>query len=207
LVVCTFVLFFVIKTNEIIEPRLLAISRQKTNDALELLCHEVLNSLHYESAQLIKEEKDENGNIVSIFYDTKVLNAILEESLLAIQNSLEVASKGKEDPLLHEVFFKDGIIYEVPIGYFTGIAFLQNVGYRIKIDLPLFHYINGSLDIQSEPYGLNSSLITIYLNVEIKAEVITSIYSQDISFEEKIPLVIQVVQGEIPALTTYTKKD
>ena len=70
--------------------------------------------------------------------------------------------------LLKEVFFEDGIVYEVPIGYLTGIAFLQNVGYRIQIDLPLFHYVNGSLDIESEAYGINSSLISVYLNLIIK---------------------------------------
>lgn len=200
-------ILFVVKTNDLIEPKLLAISKQKTNDALKLLTHEVLKKLDYESSQLIVYNKDIDGNISSIEYDTKSLNKILDESLLAIKNSLEAASLGKEDPLLEEVFFKDGIVYEVPIGYLTGIAFLQNVGYRIKIDLPLFHYVNGSLDIESEPYGINASLVTIYLHLKINAEVITSIYVQEISFEEKIPLVIQIVQGDVSSMSLYTKKD
>lgn len=207
LCILSILICFIVKTNALIEPKLLAISKQKTNDALKLLTHEVLQSIAYDSEELIIYHEDSMGDIVSIEYDTKVLNTILEESLSTIKDSLEAAAAGEMDPLLKEVFFEDGIVYEVPIGYLTGIAFLQNVGYRIQIDLPLFHYVNGSLDIESEAYGINSSLISVYLNLIIKAEVITSIYVQEICFEEKIPLIIQVVQGDIPAYHINTKKD
>lgn len=204
--VVSLLLLFLFKTNEIIEPRLLAISKQKTNDALKALSHKVLSNIKFDDSNLMEYKTDNEGNIVAVEYDTKELNQMLDESLKVIKSSLKAASEGEEDPLLKEVFFEDGIIYEVPIGYLTGIAFLQNEGYRLKIELPLFHYVSGNLKIDSKSYGINSSLITINLELKIEAEVITTIYAQKIKFSEKIPLVIQIVQGDVPSFTTQEKK-
>ena len=167
IVICVSFLMIVLKTNEMIEPRLLAISKQKTNDALKLLSHEVLSSLSFENKNLVEYTFNGKGEIISVAYNTSVLNDILEECLSTLQASLNAAQKGEKDPLLQEVFFKDGIVYEVPIGYLTGIAFLQNYGARLKIEMPLYHYVSGNLKIESEPYGINYSLICILININL----------------------------------------
>ena len=45
------------------------------------------------------------------------------------------------------------------------------------------------------------------LVIDINAEVITSIYTQDIVFKERIPLIIQIVHGKVPDFSMDTKKD
>ena len=71
----------------------------------------------------------------------------------------------------------------------------------------ILNYVNGDLEVESEPYGINNSIIKIFLNLSIEAEAITALQNKHIHFEEKIPLIIQVVNGIVPDYsTTYQAK-
>lgn len=194
------------KTNEVLRPQLMAIAKQKTNNAISLLCQKVLGKLDYKMEDMVDYEYSKEGKIISIQYNTKKMNEILETSLQTIDASLEAAVKGEEDPLLKEVLYEDGIIYSVPIGYLTRISFLQDYGFKFDIGMRIFHYINGDIDIETKPYGINSTLVSIQLQLSIEAEAITALYSEKIHFHEEIPLVLQVIEGDIPRYMN-TKKE
>lgn len=190
-----------------LKPQLMALAVQKTNDVISMLTQKVLSAMEYDASELIVYRYNQNNDIIAIEYDTHQLNQILNESLDIVDNSLEAAQKGDIDPILREVLLDDGIVYEVPIGYLTGIALLENSGYRFQVTMRLLHYVNGDLEVKSEPYGLNNSLITINLHLNIQAEAITAIANKEITFNESIPLVVQVVQGEIPTYTGFIGGD
>ncbi|NBK98138.1 MAG: sporulation protein YunB [Erysipelotrichia bacterium] len=185
-----------------LKPQLMALAVQKSNDAISMLAQKVLGQLNYDASELIIYRYNDQHEVIGVEYDTKKLNDILYGALDIVDNSLEAAENGEVDPLLKEVLFDDGVIYEIPIGYLSGIAFLENYGYRFKVTIRMLHYTDGDLEVKSEPYGINNSLITINLNLNIHAKAITAIAKQDISFTETIPLVVQVIQGDIPAYTT-----
>lgn len=193
--------------NRVLRPQLMAIATQKTNDAISMLAQKVLSAIDYDSTSFIYYHYNEEHEITAVEYDTKALNALLNQALDIMDNSLEKAENGEVDPILQEVFFSDGVIYEVPAGYLTGITFLQNYGYRFKISMRILNYVNGDLEVESEPYGINNSIIKIFLNLSIEAEAITALQNKHIHFEEKIPLIIQVVNGIVPDYsTTYQAK-
>lgn len=186
-----------------LKPQLMALAVQKTNDVISMLTQKVLSTLNYDASELIIYRYNDENKLIAIEYDTKKLNEILNNALDVVDNSLEAAEKGEVDPILREVLLDDGIVYEVPIGYLTGIALLENYGYRFEVTMRLLHYINGTLEVKSEPYGINNSLISVNLHLNIQAEAITAIANQEISFTEVVPLVVQVVQGDIPSYTGY----
>lgn len=186
-----------------LKPQLMALAEQKTNDAISMLTQKVLSQLDYDVNDLIIYRYNNNQEVIAIEYDTKKLNEILNFALDTVDNSLEAAENGEIDPILREVLLDDGIVYEIPIGYLTGIAFLENYGYRFEVTMRLLHYVNGQLDIKSEPYGINNSLVSVNLNLNIHAEAITAIANKEISFTETLPLVVQVVQGDIPSYTGF----
>lgn len=186
-----------------LKPQLMALAEQKTNDAISMLTQKVLSQIDYDVNDLIIYRYNNNQEVIAIEYDTKKLNDILNFALDTVDNSLEAAENGEIDPILREVLLDDGIVYEIPIGYLTGIAFLENYGYRFEVTMRLLHYVNGQLDIKSEPYGINNSLVTVNLNLNIHAEAITAIANKEITFTETLPLVVQVVQGKIPSYTGY----
>lgn len=190
-----------------LKPQLMALAVQKTNDVISMLTQKVLSTLEYDASELIIYRYNDENKLIAIEYDTKKLNEILNNALDVVDNSLEAAEKGEVDPILREVLLDDGIVYEVPIGYLTGIALLENYGYRFEVTMRLLHYVNGTLEVKSEPYGINNSLISVNLHLNIQAEAITAIANQEISFTEVVPLVVQVVQGEIPSYTGYIGMD
>lgn len=199
--------YFVFRANEMLKPQLMALAVQKTNDVISMLTQKVLSTLEYDASELIVYRYNDENKLIAIEYDTKKLNEILNNALDVVDNSLEAAEKGEVDPILREVLLDDGIVYEVPIGYLTGIALLENYGYRFEVTMRLLHYVNGTLEVKSEPYGINNSLISVNLHLNIQAEAITAIANQEISFTEVVPLVVQVVQGEIPSYTSYIGMD
>lgn len=190
-----------------LKPQLMALAVQKTNDVISMLTQKVLSTLEYDASELIIYRYNDENKLIAIEYDTKKLNEILNNALDVVDNSLEAAEKGEVDPILREVLLDDGIVYEVPIGYLTGIALLENYGYRFEVTMRLLHYVNGTLEVKSEPYGINNSLISVNLHLNIQAEAITAIANQEISFTEVVPLVVQVVQGDIPSYTGYIGMD
>lgn len=207
LVIIVSSVYFVFRANEMLKPQLMALAVQKTNDVISMLTQKVLSTLNYDASELIIYRYNDENKLIAIEYDTKKLNEILNNALDVVDNSLEAAEKGEVDPILREVLLDDGIVYEVPIGYLTGIALLENYGYRFEVTMRLLHYINGTLEVKSEPYGINNSLISVNLHLNIQAEAITAIANQEISFTEVVPLVVQVVQGDIPSYTGYIGMD
>lgn len=199
--------YFVFRANEMLKPQLMALAVQKTNDVISMLTQKVLSTLNYDASELIIYRYNDENKLIAIEYDTKKLNEILNNALDVVDNSLEAAEKGEVDPILREVLLDDGIVYEVPIGYLTGIALLENYGYRFEITMRLLHFVNGTLEVKSEPYGINNSLVSVNLHLNIQAEAITAIANQEISFTEVVPLVVQVVQGDIPSYTGYIGMD
>lgn len=207
LVIIASSVYFVFRANEMLKPQLMALAVQKTNDVISMLTQKVLSTLEYDASELIIYRYNDENKLIAIEYDTRKLNEILNNALDVVDNSLEAAEKGEVDPILREVLLDDGIVYEVPIGYLTGIALLENYGYRFEVTMRLLHYVNGTLEVKSEPYGINNSLISVNLHLNIQAEAITAIANQEISFTEVVPLVVQVVQGDIPSYTGYIGMD
>lgn len=207
LCIILFGVYFVYRANEMLKPQLMALAVQKTNDVISMLTQKVLSHLEYDASELIIYRYNDDNKLIAIEYDTKKLNEILNNALDVVDNSLEAAENGDIDPILREVLLDDGIIYEVPIGYLTGIALLENYGYRFEVTMRLLHFVNGTLEVKSEPYGINNSLISVNLHLNIQAEAITAIANQEISFSEVVPLIVQVVQGEIPSYTGYIGMD
>lgn len=207
LVIIASCVYFVFRANEMLKPQLMALAVQKTNDVISMLTQKVLSTLEYDASELIIYRYNDENKLIAIEYETKKLNEILNNALDVVDNSLEAAEKGEVDPILREVLLDDGIVYEVPIGYLTGIALLENYGYRFEVTMRLLHYVNGTLEVKSEPYGINNSLISVNLHLNIQAEAITAIANQEISFTEVVPLVVQVVQGDIPSYTGYIGMD
>lgn len=180
----------------------MAIADQQVHNAITTICIQVLDTLQFKEKEMIDYVYDKTGDLVSIEYNTKVLNAMLNDALKTIDSSLTAAQIGEADPLLNEIFFKDGVIYELPVGYLTRIAFLQDKGWKIKISMRIYHSITGSILVKSTPYGLNSSMIQVILRIKIKAKTIASIYNDDIEVKQDIILLMQLVQGKIPSYTT-----
>lgn len=181
------------------EPRLVALAKQHVSFAINNIAKEVLKEMKYDSEEFIQPLLDENGNIVSINYDSFKLNQVLYDTLDIIDESLLAAQDGKEDPITHEVFYEHGIFYNIPFWSLTGIPFLSNFGPNLPLKMRLINDVTGEIKITSEAYGINNTMIKISLDISIDAQAVTVLNVSEIQTTTQIPLVMQLVNGKVPS--------
>ena len=75
--------------NHWLEPQLQAAARQQTSVALNNIVSRIISEMEYDSDKLIDVERDKEGYITSINYDTNALNTLLHDTLETIDESLE----------------------------------------------------------------------------------------------------------------------
>lgn len=189
--------------NEYVEPRLQAIAKQNVIFAINNITQSVLADLEYDPDSLIQINNSPDGSIASIAYDSYRLNQILYMALNTIDESLEQEETGSGRQEGDEIYFKNGVVYECPIGLLTKIPFLANSGPRIPIRLKLLNDITGEIKVDSTPYGINNTLVKVYIKISVKTQIITILSTSEMETSTEIPVVVQVVNGKVPQFTPY----
>ncbi len=206
--------FFIIASlkylNTYIEPKLQAIAKQHVSFAINNIVKEVLKDMEYNHEELTLSTLDDKGNIVSVQYNSYKLNQILYSALNTIDDALKAAQDGKADPATEEIFYEDGIIYQIPLGSLTRISFFSTLGPRIPVKMNMLNDVTGEIQTSSEPYGVNNTMVKVVLSVQIRAQVITVLGVGELETKTQIPIIMQLVNGRVPVYlpnTTTTPKE
>ena len=165
--------------NIVKEEGINLVSKNITNNIIKILDKE----------ELFYIEKDNEGNIESIDYNTKVVNKIISESSLTVENNFKNFQKKK-----------DNIVTEVPIFASTNNIFLENLGPKIPIKLRLDGNVITSLETDVKEYGFNSALIEISIKVEANTEVVLPFNTKKEKIVNVIPISIKIVQGNVTSI-------
>lgn len=205
LLIVAFIIFCGLYTfNVVIEPQIRKIAVNKANNALNMIIDKVLSEDSFDTTDLITKSTNKDGNIVEISYNTKKMNEIQKIATTRINESLMAAVKGNVDPFLGEVFFEDGIVYEMPLLFLTKINLIDSYGPNIPITMRADPLASAEVVIDSKPYGYNNTIIEISLEVKVAVQVVADDRSIDeLEVKNKIPLVIQVVNGDVANYIPY----
>lgn len=132
---------------------------------------------------VMKIEKDSEGNITMIRADTIKQNKLTTEIVLGcneqLQNLGEIGTK-------------------VPIGYMTNNIFFYRLGPKINVKMEQIGNINTSYDATFESAGINQVRHKIYLNIDAKMRLIVPFASKDIELSCEIPVSETIIVGKIP---------
>lgn len=189
-----------------LEPQLQALARQQSGLAVHRIVQEAIKELSYDSAALYHVRMSKEEEILQVEFDSAALNELLSSSLQSIDASLKAAQEGKQDPGSGEILYQDGVVYEVPLGYFTQLYVLADKGPRIKIRMRMLQDVTGEIKTSMEPYGINSSMVKITLVIQAEMQAITFLSVTSVRKEYEIPLVVQVISGKVPSYLPYTAK-
>lgn len=132
---------------------------------------------------IIKIEKDSDGNITMIRSDT------VKQNYLASQVVLNCNKRITE---LGELGTK------IPIGYATNNLFFYQMGPDITVKMKQVGNINTSYESIFESAGINQTRHKIYLNVSAKLRVIVPLSSKDVDISCQIPISETIIVGKIP---------
>lgn len=138
---------------------------------------------------LFTVEKDINGNIESIDYNTKVVNQILKEVSNVSYNNFKKYEKEK-----------DGVVTYVPLFSGSKNIFFSNLGPKVPIKIVLDGNVITSLETNVKEYGYNSALIEISVRIEANTEVIMPFKTSNEKIVNIVPVSIKIVEGNVTPL-------
>lgn len=159
-----------------------------TQNYLEKAIREsVVNDLDIDSMYYINK-KDEEVNQVLI--NTAQINKILSE----VNKTLNINIKSLNNETI-----------SLPLAIIFGETLFSKIGPNINLKIiPVGSY---TCDVMSDvkEYGINNSLFEIYILVKLKVETIIPLRNSETDVECKIPLVVQILQGNVPRYYYNTK--
>ena len=150
------------------------ISKNISKEAIDIL----------KTNNIFNVEKDNNGNIELIDYNTEVVNKILmDSSKIAVENFNEFKKN------------EDGLVTKVPMGIITNNVFFENLGPKVPIKLDLNGNVLTSLKTNIKSYGINSALVEISIKIEANLIILVPLRSEEINIVNEVPISIKLVEG------------
>lgn len=154
---------------------------------------EVTNQLEVDSLFVLKKEND---NTIIVDFDPVIVNRVMSKISDVVYNNLKLISK--KDKLTLEKYNLDESYFYIPSGIIFNTTMLNNVGPRIPINLEIISSVNPNLKTEVTEYGINNSLIEVYINVIVDVKMILPMYSNTMQIVVVVPLAVKLIQGEVP---------
>ena len=154
---------------------------------------EVTNQLEVDSLFVLKKE---NNNTIIVDFDPVIVNRVMSKISDVVYNNLKLISK--KDKLTLEKYNLDESYFYIPSGIIFNTTMLNNVGPRIPINLEIISSVNPNLKTEVTEYGINNSLIEVYINVIVDVKMILPMYSNTMQIVVVVPLAVKLIQGEVP---------
>jgi len=140
---------------------------------------------HIDLDNMVKIIGEEN-KIESVFINTYQVNKITSEISENLGNMMRNINERDFDNLY------------LPMGIILSDTLFSNLGPNINIRI----YPVGSIivDILSdcEHYGINNSLLTIYVKVRIIFAAVIPFQRSEVEVQAHLPLIVQIIQGVVP---------
>lgn len=95
---------------------------------------------------------------------------------------------------------EEEVIYELPFGALMQNVWLSHMGPNIPIRIRMLQEVQGEVSYTIEEYGINNALVSISVILQVDVEVITPYHLEQLSINSEIPLVIDILEGEVPTI-------
>lgn len=143
-------------------------------------------SQNFKYDEMIKIEKDTQGNIILLQADTVKLNYIAAK--LSTECNKELSD------------MKNSTI-RVPLGWITDKSAFYSLGPKITIQLEPIGNVITSYESKFESAGINQTRHKIYLNVSAKIKLKLPLMNQDVEVNTQVPVSDTIIVGKIPNTT------
>lgn len=149
-----------------------------------------------------------NGERIDLIrYNTSNVNKISMDISNSIEEDINYLIMGDLDKIdfsmskITDSYYDsidDGLVLGISIGNITGNSLLANIGPRIPLKLEMVSNVNVDVKNEIKEYGMNNALMEIYIEISVSPVIVMPFMSKEIRVVNKIPLVTEVIQGEIP---------
>lgn len=146
---------------------------------------DILNK-DFQYDEMIKIQKDDEGNINLIQADTVKLNYISAK----LSNECNAALENMKDNTI-----------EVPLGWTSNRSVFYRLGPNIKMHIEPIGNITTSYESKFESAGINQTRHKIYLNITAQIRLILPLSDQETTVTTQVPVSDTIIVGKIPNMT------
>ena len=158
----------------------MSLSTNSVSDAVNL----TLKKLNYSYDDIAKLVYAKDGNVQAIETDSLKINRIKAEITRAVQKEIAKVYDNKID---------------IPLGSFTNVTVLSNVGPNIPVTFNLTGSFSSEIISTFEQAGLNQTVHHIRLMLTSKIMTTSLDYSGKITFTTDFEIAQSVIVGKIPS--------
>ena len=165
--------------------------------------------------EVVKESIDEkveykiieyNEKMMVLDFNVEIINSICVNVVAKMQYYLYELEKGKyNNPLFKKIgifseknYYENGLIYNVRLSRVFNNALVGNLGISIPVRYSVIGKIDGTVISEIKEYGINNALIELKIKMRSKTQVVSPILSSERELELFVPLVVKLIQGDIP---------
>ena len=143
-----------------------------------------------------------NNSIVSVDIDSERSNELLKRIIGSLEYNIKRIEKGKFENYHNLELIKgdNGIVVLIPIGIVFNNALFANILPKIPIKINFLENINAYLDVEVENYGINNSLIKLYINVEIYEYIEMPLNNEGDNLKYRFLVSSKLISGEVPSV-------
>lgn len=197
--------------NKKITPILMTYATKKSKTIANIVITQAVNDNIFKDMNkedLFIETKDEKGNVSSTNFNPVIINTILNKVTFCVQDYLEKLESGRINELnlsnniMNEYDLKtskQGVIYEIPSGVIFNNALLSNLGPKVPVKININGDVISSIKTDVTDYGINNALIKVTINVKVYIQVVIPFKTKEVVVETDIPVIMQLVKGEVPS--------
>lgn len=174
------------KINNSASPILIAYSKNDSYNLMTKIINESVNDVvleYLDINDLFIMSYDNQGDLISIDFDSSIINSILTNVSLKIENKINDLNNN---------------IYTIPFGVVLKNNFFSNFGPKIPVKLKLIGSIISNVRTNIKNYGINNALIELYVDVEVNVQVVLPFVSDSIKVTTSIPLALKLIRGNVP---------
>lgn len=133
------------------------------------------------------EHYDNSGKVSYAYLNTTKINEIRGNTSKYLVYSLREINEHKEFDTLN-----------IPLGYFIGTtSFLAN-GVRVPLNIEVVGNQSVDIDANIVNKGINTTIIELYLIINVNIIVAIPFQSRVVNTKTKIPLSMQIMNNEVP---------
>lgn len=186
---------FSIKSNEI----LLNFAKNQSSKIAATIINLSLKEVYdNDLSKIMKVKYDKSGNTVGIDFDNNKINKLNYVVNNSILRSIKKFENGQLNELNIEYLDEKNLIYKVPIGVIYNIPVLVDISPQIPFKTSLLSSVESNVFTKTRDYGINNSLIEVYIKLSLDIQVILPFSSDTINIVKEIPIGSKVIQGKIP---------
>ncbi|CDQ21282.1 sporulation protein YunB [Halobacillus karajensis] len=200
--------------NRGVTPALVEIAETKAQQLARDAINEAVSKTIAEDLQfndLVKMEKDDQGNIVYMGWNSVVVNRALRDTTIRVQNFLKRMELGElpmEDTSLEpdidpdmsqeELGEQPATLIELPIGVATNNSLLANLGPTVPVQLRVIGDVQSEVEIEMSEYGINAALFELTIHFEVNVRIVIPFSTETTVVTNNIPIDQATILGEVP---------